>query len=392
MAVSSRGKTELLVGKKWKDRETSPERTKVWVEPKLKVEKKVPVVYYLCKNGNLEHPHFIEVRLSSEGLYLRDVINRLNFLRGKGMASMYSWSSKRSYKNGFVWHDLSENDFIYPVHGHEYILKGSELLQPDSNSRSEEIVSSFNSEKPSEDQKSSEESDFPIIRRRNVSWSSLDLNEYKVYKTESMTENSERAFNASTQTDEKRRRRRTNRDEEEEEAQIPSIIEEVDENSRTELSREEISPPPSSSSPETLESLIKADGRVVNCSISAEEAEIRDHTAINHQSGKISNVLIQLISCGSMSVKENKFSLISHYRARLPSGSSNQGKEIECVMETSNNFKGIQLEDKEYFSGSLIETKKGNGVIGEFSSLKRSSSYNADRKNNLKTPILRAGC
>ncbi|KAF9625161.1 hypothetical protein IFM89_019867 [Coptis chinensis] len=59
----------------------------------------------------------------------KDVINRLNSLRGKGMTSMYSWSSKRSYKNGFVWHDLSENDYIYPVHGQEYVLKGSELMQ-----------------------------------------------------------------------------------------------------------------------------------------------------------------------------------------------------------------------------------------------------------------------
>lgn len=128
MAISSGGrKTEVLLPKKWKERETSPERTKVWIEPKPKAERKVPVVYYLSRNGLLEHPHFMEVSLSSnEGLYLRgkietisnrnpfsfqfssfdlelvisfvnssDVINRLNFLRGKGMSSMYSWSSKR---------------------------------------------------------------------------------------------------------------------------------------------------------------------------------------------------------------------------------------------------------------------------------------------------------
>lgn len=34
----------------------------------------------------------------------------------------------RSYKNGFVWHDLSEDDLIFPVQGNEYVLKGSELL------------------------------------------------------------------------------------------------------------------------------------------------------------------------------------------------------------------------------------------------------------------------
>lgn len=39
----------------------------------------------------------------------------------------------RSYKNGFVWHDLSEDDLILPAHGNEYVLKGSELFE-ESNS------------------------------------------------------------------------------------------------------------------------------------------------------------------------------------------------------------------------------------------------------------------
>ncbi|KAK3122438.1 hypothetical protein QOZ80_8BG0669590 [Eleusine coracana subsp. coracana] len=121
---------------------TSPGRNKVWVEPPGKSNhrhhqtpsptpaNRVAVVYYLCRNRHLEHPHFIEVPLASpeEGLYLRDVINRLNVLRGKGMAAMYSWSCKRSYKNGFVWHDLSDDDLVLPAQGNEYILKGSELL------------------------------------------------------------------------------------------------------------------------------------------------------------------------------------------------------------------------------------------------------------------------
>jgi len=98
VSSSSRGRitTELQVPKKWTDRETSPERTKVWAEPKTKTAKKVSVVYYLSRNGQLEHPHFMEVPLSSpHGLYLKDVINRLNALRGKAMATLYSWSAKR---------------------------------------------------------------------------------------------------------------------------------------------------------------------------------------------------------------------------------------------------------------------------------------------------------
>ncbi|KAK8969458.1 hypothetical protein KSP40_PGU003840 [Platanthera guangdongensis] len=44
------------------------------------------------------------------------------------MPSLFSWSCKRSYKNGYVWNDLSENDVIYPADGAEYVLKGSELI------------------------------------------------------------------------------------------------------------------------------------------------------------------------------------------------------------------------------------------------------------------------
>ncbi|KAF7119810.1 hypothetical protein RHSIM_Rhsim13G0124000 [Rhododendron simsii] len=34
----------------------------------------------------------------------------------------------RGYKNGFVWHNLFESDFIYLTSGKQYVLKGSELL------------------------------------------------------------------------------------------------------------------------------------------------------------------------------------------------------------------------------------------------------------------------
>lgn len=107
------------------NRQVSPERAKVWTEksPKYHQSLKVPVIYYLSRNRQLEHPHFMEVQLSSpNGLYLRgrkvrvfvifvlflfvgcgflrdslcaDVIDRLNALRGRGMTSLYSWSCKR---------------------------------------------------------------------------------------------------------------------------------------------------------------------------------------------------------------------------------------------------------------------------------------------------------
>lgn len=57
----------------------SPERAKVWTEKSPKYHqkiKKVQIVYYLSKNRQLEHPHFMEVLLSSpNGLYLRGSFN-----------------------------------------------------------------------------------------------------------------------------------------------------------------------------------------------------------------------------------------------------------------------------------------------------------------------------
>lgn len=44
------------------------------------------------------------------------------------------------------------------------------------------------------------------------------------------------------------------------------------------------------------------------------------------------------------------------------------------VVENPSFGGKTKVEEKEYFSGSLIETKKD-----EFPALKRSSSYNADR-------------
>ncbi|XWS74175.1 hypothetical protein CRYUN_Cryun02cG0193200 [Craigia yunnanensis] len=401
MSVSSRGRTTEfgVVSRKWKEREISPERNKVWIEPKphntnnksSNTERKVAVVYYLSRNGQLEHPHFMEVPLSSNGgLYLKDVINRLNLLRGKGMASLYSWSSKRSYKNGFVWHDLAENDFIYPSHGQEYVLKGSEILDHSINPQSLEITSSsFRLTKSPESQKAENNHDFPSIRRRrNQSWSSIDLHEYKVYKAESSSESAQRlAADASTQTDDKRRRRKPVV----KEAQIEELqSQELEQNQTTELRREEISPPPSDSSPETLESLMKADGRLRLCNGDGNEDNL-NRAAESCPSGrmKASSVLMQLISCGSISFKDcgpnserdKGFSLIGHYKSRLPRGAGNcsqVGKEAGIAREIGS-FSRVRLEDKEYFSGSLIETKKM-----EVPALKRSSSYNVDRSSQLQ--------
>ncbi|KAH7441234.1 hypothetical protein KP509_03G030000 [Ceratopteris richardii] len=43
------------------------------------------------------------------------------------MPDSFSWSYKRSYKTGFIWQDLSNDDIIYPLQRNEYVLMGFEL-------------------------------------------------------------------------------------------------------------------------------------------------------------------------------------------------------------------------------------------------------------------------
>lgn len=40
---------------------SSPEKAKMGMQPRIKPIKKVQVVYYLTRNGQLEHPHYMEV-------------------------------------------------------------------------------------------------------------------------------------------------------------------------------------------------------------------------------------------------------------------------------------------------------------------------------------------
>lgn len=428
-----------------KYRQVSPERAKVWKErsPKYVQNRKVPVVYYLCRNRQLEHPHFIEVPISSpEGLYLRDVIERLNNVRGRGMASLYSWSSKRSYKSGFVWHDLCEDDLILPAHGDEYILKGSEIIE-DSNSdrfspvavyrmhnlkqlpgpptcRSQEDTSpSMSTDGKSTDGKSTDDKEIKHPREDEVSppsqrsdssavspesragshspWgASLSLTEYKVPKSEGATD-------ASTQTEENMRRVKQKetctRGVSTEDGTLEGEHSEHHENTQThanntkqnsEICENSVSPPTSSSASssggkaETLESLIRSDLNKIN-SFRGHEGEDMQMPSSNKM--KASSMLMQLISCGSISVKDHRFGLIPIYRPRFsdskfPSplySTSVMLGELDCLSDNSR-LMGLRLEDKEYFSGSLVETKLAKEQ-GDGRTLKRSSSYNADRSS-----------
>ncbi|TKY50654.1 UPSTREAM OF FLC protein [Spatholobus suberectus] len=263
------------------ERKASLESSKIWIEPKHQAtELKVPVIYYLSRNGQLEHPHLLEVPISSpQGmLCLKDVIDRLSFLRGQGMANMYSWSAKRGYKNGYVWQDLSDNDFIYPSSGHEYVLKGAQMVEASLSFRSCETISTSSSKSSSEANNSTTGADSPdTIKRRSQSLNSYD---YKFYKAKTCKEFVGKANNAWTQTEEKRREKIKR-----------EKVEECEGNDARELGENEVSLSFSTSSFGALEGSLEGYG----------SADIRSQRVENERpSGRIkaSEVLMQFIRCG----------------------------------------------------------------------------------------------
>ncbi|WOL13297.1 hypothetical protein Cni_G22066 [Canna indica] len=440
--------------------QASPERTKVWTEPPPKHApqqqqrqgRKVPVVYYLCRNRHLEHPHFIEVPLSSEGLYLKDVIDRLNVLRGRKMATMYSWSCKRSYKNGFVWHDLSEDDLILPVQGNEYVLKGSELLDqtpPDRNNHGITNVKIQNAKNPLQEPPTAccngeeascslssvavvikeakvaptlptqppptpivqEDDQSPPTRRSHSSgnlspeldgrttppsgMSSPNPAEYKVCKPIE-------AQNASTQTDDRGRRisvsnirivgvstddRSLHTEYNESQNEQTICLKE-----EPEVIKIERSPPPTFSSASssscgkmnTLESLIR-DEASKRKHIEVVEEEVLLPTGSKF---KATNMLMHLITCGSISVKDHYgFGFVPSYKPGFtemkltPPTFANSVilGEINSLPECQREF-GLRIKKKERISGGAIKTNKYKEKIGEgVPILTQSTSLNEHR-------------
>ncbi|KAM0949593.1 putative protein SOSEKI [Dioscorea sansibarensis] len=337
-------------------RYASPERSRPWAaEPPLKLLPgvKIPVVYYLCRNRHLEHPHVMEVPLSSsDGLYLRDVIDKLNALRGRGMAAMYSWSCKRSYKNGFVWHDLLEDDLIVPVHGNEYVLKGSELLDrsPGVNDgggsmRDTQLV------EPSPSPPSSSSSPPSVVIKEAKSPPS----EVKIGVCKPAG-----ARDAATQTD-----------------NVDTVS--LKPKRCSEIEEEASPPPPSTSSPGgktgTLESLIRAEARMNGFRfLEDDQVLVSARTRL-----KAANVFMHLITCGSISVKDHNFGLVHSYKPGFSRAKFASPQQLDCFSDNPR-LMALRLEDKEYFSGSLVETKRRTERAGDgVPTLKRSSSYNADR-------------
>jgi hypothetical protein len=234
-----------------------------------------------------------------------------------------------------VWHDLADDDYIHPVAGREYVLKGTERLHPApplpplhaSSSSSETATSSSSGSRWEHGQ--------PAHRKKSAS--AAEFGQYVVYKGE------DRAADAATQTEDGGRGH-----------QRRAAAKQKDE-----LSREETSPPTASTSPETLEALIKANGRVA---------------AADAGRARASSVLMQLISCGSVSVKD---AVPPRARPPRPPPASVAATDIPSY------HRAKAVEDKEYFSGSIVEMTKrspaDDATCQDQAVLRRSSSYDADR-------------
>ncbi|XP_042373575.1 protein SOSEKI 3-like isoform X1 [Zingiber officinale] len=430
--------------------QAGPERTKVWTEPPPKFSSqqqhgsKVPVVYYLCRNRHLEHPHFMEVPLSSsDGLYLKDVIDRLNLLRGRKMATMYSWSCKRSYKNGFVWHDLSEDDLIFPVQGNEYVLKGSELLDqtpPDRNSEGVSNTKIQNPRRALQDpppicRKVQEASgslspttvvvikeakmapppvqpspvqgdDQSLPTRRSVSSPGYDTRsapsspaEYRICKpikpedgsTETDDDRGGRTCESNVRvvgvsTDDKPRC--TDSDESRSEHSV-CLKEEP------EIVKVERSPPPTYSSASsscgkmnTLECLMRDEAsKRFNCEIVEEEVFFPTETKL-----KATNMLMHLITCGSISVKDHySFGFVPSYKPKLVNvnltppmfaNSMIPGK-IDCLSESQREI-SLGFKKKEHTRKRSIKTNKNKETTGEGApNGNQSPSFDENRSCNM---------
>lgn len=284
-------------------------------------------------------------------------------------------------------------------------MQSPKQLPEPTSSRSQDDSSSTSSLNGKETKNSQEEDLSPPVERpgssgvspestvgKNSSWAgSLSLTEYKIYKSDGIAD-------ASTQTEENvgrpKARDTCTRGVSTDDGSLEHDCRENYQNrnphgkENSEIRSDSVSPPPSSSSAsssggktETLESLIRADASKINSFRILEEEELRMPT---NSRLKATNVLMQLISCGSISVKDHSFGLIPTYKPRFshskfPSplfSTSIMLGELDCLTEHPK-LMGLRLEDKEYFSGSLIETK----VLKEdgHTVLKRSSSYNADR-------------
>ncbi|KAK8941126.1 hypothetical protein KSP39_PZI010308 [Platanthera zijinensis] len=374
-------------------RDTSPDRARInsFASQKQKelrtssAARRVQVVYYLSRNGQLDHPHFMEIsHLPQQRLRLKDVLDRLTLLRGRGMPSLFSWSCKRSYKNGYVWNDLSENDVIYPADGAEYVLKGSELIHapapPPHLDRFQHLQLGTEHPRP-----------LPPISMAAEEGEDVEEDDELGGNLTASVEPHRMRCSRGVSTDEIERRRHHHHHHQKGKPAV-SCDAPANHSGRTEIALDDSSPPSSSSSDKASAA---AGGVRTGCaSFLFEDSEPAA------ESGHIRNsVLLQLISCGSIAVKGGRTTagrgLGGLWKSAIaaPADVSASGRksgistaaaaaaaaELQCMSENPRRLGNPLMEDKQYFSGSIVEATAVSDRAAADPALKKSSSYNEER-------------
>ncbi|KAL1824900.1 hypothetical protein ACET3Z_011678 [Daucus carota] len=345
--------------------------------------KKVQVVYYLSKNGQLEHPHFIEVtHLAHHHLRLKDVLERLTVLRGRSMPSLYSWSYKRSYRNGYVWNDLAEtDDIISPSEGAEYVLKGSQLIETACTEKFHhpQVVilpepSTYHAKRKT------------LVPKRHGDPQEFDNNIATRYEDDEEEYFDEKTTYTAPNTPYSRCSIGVSTDEIELDQQNKT----GHKMSSPELANHNSSPPSATSS--------SLSDKANDNSKRFEDGDMVGTESILSRN----SMLYNLIACGgSVSFRGKSKVPIVKEQAELGRKSSSLHKgvlksavatkvavvededdqdEIRCMSENPR-FGNLQSEEKEYFSGSIVEAICEDDRVKAVPMLKKSNSYNEERSS-----------
>ncbi|KAM7275069.1 hypothetical protein ACFE04_016935 [Oxalis oulophora] len=331
-------------------------------------------------------------------------MERLMVLRGKSMPSLYSWSCKRSYKNGYVWNDLAENDIIYPADGAEFVLKGSELLDacPVSTDR---------------------------IQQTHVNNKQVIIHDQTNFQSKPKQQQlaSRRGHNNSTKYEEFYEDDDEEQQEEEEEYYEDEEIKtsytsSTDHQPHSHCSRGVSTDELESSSTQKIVSTTTESATHSDSSITSTIQTNSKNTSKRFEDGEPTpgrnSVLLQLIACGgnlAMSKakstapvtnnkeimnndvdnknvvtikKSNNYDL---HKGVLCKSALNrkvvvveeEDMMISCMSENPR-FGNFQAEEKEYFSGSIVESmSQEDRVVAQQPMLKKSNSYNEERSNKV---------
>ncbi|XP_038997938.1 protein UPSTREAM OF FLC-like [Hibiscus syriacus] len=304
-------------------------------------------------------------------------MERLTALRGKGIPSLYSWSCKRSYKNGYVWNDLTDNDIIPPSDGAEYVLKGSELV-PEIIEHLQIRNRVHHSQEPSISLDTKRKSPTSTLTQHRASaYEEQDFDEDEEKEDEYELDEEKTCYTSST-TPHSRCSRGVSTNELEDQQEPPKTV--------------------SQSAQQHSSLLSTSSNDKQNQSKNSTSIRFEDDEPVGTESAPSrSSVLLQLIACGNLAVNKAKNVAIMKQpvvqnKAVVKKGENlHRGVLCKCAVkkvveddemiieQLSENprFGNLQAEEKEYFSGSIVESMNSEKPEPM---LKKSNSYNEERR------------